>query len=84
MGRPVIGANIGGIPELIRQGETGFVFTSGDVDALVEILTHVQRLSAATLRHMGLAGREWMRAEFTPTAYRDRMLALYQEVGMTH
>lgn len=84
MERPVIGANIGGIPELIRQGETGFVFTSGNVDALVEILTHVQRLSAATLRHMGSAGREWMRAEFTPTAYRDRMLSLYQEVGIAH
>ncbi len=29
LARPVIGADIGGIPELIRPGETGFVFQSG-------------------------------------------------------
>ena len=31
-GKPVIGANIGGIPELIRDGETGALFKSGDVE----------------------------------------------------
>ena len=34
-GTPVIGAKIGGIPELIRQGETGELFKAGDVDDLV-------------------------------------------------
>ncbi len=33
-GTPVIGADIGGIPELIRNGETGMLFNSGDVDSL--------------------------------------------------
>ncbi|WP_026524229.1 glycosyltransferase [Butyrivibrio sp. MB2005] len=33
-GTPVIGADIGGIPELIRKGETGVLFKSGDVDSL--------------------------------------------------
>lgn len=31
---PIIGARIGGIPELIEEGATGFVFASGDVDSL--------------------------------------------------
>jgi len=84
MARPIIGANIGGIPGLIRQGETGVVFTRGSVDALVEVLTRVQRLPISTVRCIGLAGREWMRAEFSPAAYRDRMLALYQEIGVVH
>lgn len=35
-GTPVIGANIGGIPELIRQGETGELFESGNVSDLKE------------------------------------------------
>ncbi len=35
LARPIIGANIGGIPELIRQEETGFIFESGNVDSLV-------------------------------------------------
>lgn len=37
-GTPVIGANIGGIPELIQEGRTGFLYESGDVDALVDVI----------------------------------------------
>jgi glycosyltransferase involved in cell wall biosynthesis len=84
MGRCVVGAAIGGIPELIREDETGFTFASGNVDALVEVLTRVQRLSVERLRSMGTAGREWMRAEFTPAAYLDRMLGLYQEIRLAN
>ena len=35
-GTPVLGARIGGIPELIKEGMTGELFTSGDKDALKE------------------------------------------------
>ena len=83
LGRPIIGANIGGIPESIRSEETGFTFESGNVDSLVEVLERVQRLEPARLRRMGAAGRAWMRAEFSPAAYRDRMVALYQGIGVT-
>ena len=34
LGTPVVGANIGGIPELIRDGEDGILFESGNVDSL--------------------------------------------------
>ncbi len=33
-GPPVVGANIGGIPELIDDGRTGLIFESGSVDGL--------------------------------------------------
>ena len=33
-GTPVVGANIGGIPELIDDGRTGLIFESGSVDGL--------------------------------------------------
>ena len=35
-GTPVLGANIGGIPELIQVGKTGELFESGNVDDLKE------------------------------------------------
>jgi hypothetical protein len=60
------------------------VFDSGSVDSLVDVLTQVQRLPTAELRRMGLAGREWMRAEFSPASYRERMLALYGIIGEVH
>ena len=33
-GTPVLGANIGGIPELIQNGKTGELFESGDREDL--------------------------------------------------
>jgi glycosyltransferase involved in cell wall biosynthesis len=80
--RPVIGADIGGIPELIRESETGFVFQSADVDSLAAILERVQGLSPERLRNMGRAGREWMRTDFDPSSYRERMLGVYRELGI--
>ena len=62
LGRVVIGADIGGIPELIRSGETGFVFTSGSVDSLVEVLTRVRGFAASSLRQIG-AGRTGVDAD---------------------
>ena len=35
-GTPVVGADIGGIPELVEQGRTGELFASGDVDELCD------------------------------------------------
>jgi glycosyltransferase involved in cell wall biosynthesis len=84
LSRPVIGANIGGIPELIREGETGFGFESGSVEDLVRVLTEVERLPAARLRDLGAGGRAWMRAEFSPAIYRDRMLDLYNGITSLH
>ncbi len=75
--RPIIGANIGGIPELIKDGETGFVFNSGSIDSLAHILNQVGQMPASALRRLGSAGRDWMRTEFGPEAYQSRMLELY-------
>jgi len=81
LGRPVIGARIGGIPELVREGATGMLFEAGNVEALAATLTRAQSLPSSTLEDMGRAGLEWMRADFSPAAYRERMLALYRSIG---
>lgn len=40
-GTPVIGSRMGGIPELIREGETGELFEAGNVDELEKVLKKV-------------------------------------------
>ena len=37
-GRPVIASRIGGIPEIVEQGATGFLFEAGDIGALAEAM----------------------------------------------
>ncbi len=80
-GKPVIGANIGGIPELIREAETGAIFESASVERLTELLQRFTEMSDTELETMGRNGRSWMKEEFTPEKYMDRLLRLYQEVG---
>jgi len=38
-GLPVIGSDIGGIPELVKEDETGWLFTPGDSSGLVRTIT---------------------------------------------
>lgn len=81
LGRPVIGARIGGIPELIREGETGSTVRPGDEAALAAELARVAALPDAAVAAMGAAGRAWVEAEFTAAAYRDRLLTLYASLS---
>jgi len=55
-GRPVVATRVGGVPDVIREGEDGFLVEPGDVDALAERLA---RLAAdPELRErLGTAGR---------------------------
>jgi glycosyltransferase involved in cell wall biosynthesis len=82
LGKPVIGARIGGIPELIREEVTGFQFESGDQALLAAALVRVATTSDARLAEMGRAGRAWVESEFTAGVYLERMLALYGELGV--
>lgn len=80
--RPVIGAAIGGIPELIREGETGAVFPSGDAEALAARLREFAAMSDDEILAMGKAGRGWVERDFTAERYRERLLELYRGMGV--
>jgi glycosyltransferase involved in cell wall biosynthesis len=81
--RPVIGADIGGIPELIRVGETGGLFPSRDIDALAEQLRHFAALPDETILTMGKTGRAWVEQDFTSERYRERLIDLYSSMGVS-
>ena len=82
LGKPVIGARIGGIPELIREGETGVSFESGQVESLSAALEHFVALSDASVAEMGLKARQWVEADFSAERYRQRILATYADLGV--
>ena len=80
-GRPVIGSRMAGIPELVREGETGALFAAGEVEALAASLQRFAELPDTRLAEMGAAGRRWVERDFTAASYRDRLLALYGSLG---
>ncbi|MDE1157547.1 MAG: glycosyltransferase family 4 protein [Neorhizobium sp.] len=77
LGRPVIGAAIGGIPELIREQETGMTSVAGSAESLAGVLSVLDARSPADRRMMGLAGRQWISSDFSRNVYRDQMADLY-------
>jgi colanic acid/amylovoran biosynthesis glycosyltransferase len=54
--RPVVSTTIAGIPELVRDGESGWLVPAGSVPALVEALEAVLAAAPAELKRMGVAG----------------------------
>jgi glycosyltransferase involved in cell wall biosynthesis len=58
VGTPVIATSIAGAPEVIRDGQDGFLVEPGDARALAHRVEQVVALPPATLKEVGLRGRE--------------------------
>jgi glycosyltransferase involved in cell wall biosynthesis len=83
LGKPVIGARIGGIPEMVIEGETGWTFTSGDRHDLARVLEEVATMPDAAIAVMGRNARAFVERRFNRAAYTDAMLSLYAELGVS-
>ena len=74
--RPVIASAVGGLPEIVADGETGLVVPPADAEALAEAIVALSGdLSRAAA--MGSAGRERALSEFTPERSAARIEQLY-------
>lgn len=58
-GLPVVASRVGGIPDLVRHGETGFLFEAGNVEELRECIATLAANEALRIR-MGRAAREFV------------------------
>ena len=82
VGTPVLGSDLGGIPELIQPGITGFLATAGDVDSFAEQLSAMAALSTNELEEMGKAGRSFVEDRFSREHYLAGLLDVYAELGV--
>jgi glycosyltransferase involved in cell wall biosynthesis len=78
-GTPVICSRIGGLPEVVQDGETGFLVTPGDIDELHDRLAALLADPARTAR-MGRAARDVVLERFTWRACAARCMAAYEEL----
>ena len=77
-GRAVIGSRGGGIPDVVRDGETGLIVDTEDRDAIADAL--VRLLSDRLLaERLGEAGHAWSSDwTYTPEEYAARMAELVE------
>ena len=78
MGKPVIGAKIGGIPELVEDGIHGLLYRAGDSQALGKAIRAL--LSDPTIRKkMGAAARCKAETLFDPEVHYEKIIKIMNE-----
>ena len=82
LGKPVLGARIGGIQELVSEQETGLGFTSGDVASLAAALRDFAERPDGELEDMGRRARQVVEQRYTAELYRQRLISIYRELGV--
>jgi len=79
LGKPVVAANSGGIPEIIRDGQTGRLVEAANPQALakgiIEMLTNVELAGAMARR-----GQADVKAKFSINAMVESNLAVYNRL----
>ena len=74
LGTPVLGARIGGIPELIDEGMSGMTFTSGDVEDLKD---KIMKMFEHEFDYDAIAKNAIER--YSSEAYYEKLMALYKD-----
>ncbi len=78
-GKPVIGSNRGGIPELIQGEQHGIVYDALDPSALVSAMRKIMGDSYAA-HQMGERARRFVENEFNDESFYKQLMTIYQEV----
>jgi glycosyltransferase involved in cell wall biosynthesis len=77
-GKPVVGSRAGGIPELVRDGITGYLFEPDNVDSCVSALDRTVA-EEGQRRKLGCQARELAGEEYSPGSHYEKMMALYEK-----
>jgi glycosyltransferase involved in cell wall biosynthesis len=79
MRRPVVASDVGGVSEIIRPGETGWLVPTGDpgalADAILEVFSH-----PSWAQRMAEQGRKLVESEYSLETMGERMEQLYRSV----
>jgi len=79
MGLPVVASAVGGLPEVVEEGQSGYLVPPADPQALAKSLRVLLRDPALRCA-MGGAGRERVRRHFSADAMTAAVTAIYDEI----
>ena len=78
-GIPVIGANVGGIPEIIVDGETGYLFEMKNVDDLTKVITKANSLSTDEYNTISNNAIKFALKNFNKEKYINSLVEYYEK-----
>jgi glycosyltransferase involved in cell wall biosynthesis len=77
--KPVVASNIGGVPEVVEEGISGYLVPPGRPQPLAEAILKMLG-DPAKMQSMGSAGYERVRREFTFEAQTEKLEAIYYQM----
>ena len=80
MGVPVIGAKIGGIPEILPDGKTGFLFAPKDAADLKNVVTRASQLNASDYKAMRDNALQFADDNFGERLYYQKLIDFYEKI----
>jgi glycosyltransferase involved in cell wall biosynthesis len=75
---PVVATAVGGLSEIVREGETGILVEPGDAEQIVEAVRFLLEQPELALEY-GRAGKRLLETELSWGGIVDRMLEVYRE-----
>jgi glycosyltransferase involved in cell wall biosynthesis len=86
LGKPVLAANVNGVPELMSHRKTGFIFKSMKVSSICEAMTFVMNHHGSEeIANWGIAAKKHVRDHFTLDTMIDRLESyFYEQYAQTH
>jgi glycosyltransferase involved in cell wall biosynthesis len=79
LGRPVLGSDLGGLPDMVEDGRSGWIFRAGDLASLGAALDEWAGSRELRLER-GRIAHEQARERFHPDRVLDETLAIYDRV----
>lgn len=76
---PVVAFRIGGIPEAVKHGETGYLVEPDDVEGMVRAAVEILR-DPARGKAMGERGRQWVQEQYNITTITQQYEEYYQQI----
>ena len=78
IGKMVIASRIGGIPEIIKDGENGFLFKPGDADDLADKINRINRLAEKEIGKTAVHARSSIE-NFNPQKHIGEITEIYKQ-----
>ena len=80
LGRPLIGSDLGGIPELIDEGENGYIFKNANILNLKNIINQVEDLDLLQQENMSKKSKEKFKLVYAGKKHLELLLDIYNNV----
>ena len=78
-GKPMVASDIGGIPEIVREDQTGLLFRPGDTENCTEKILKLWNNPVLCSR-LGMNAREFVVKNFGSKDHYDKLMDIYKKV----